>query len=71
MTTTEGTRERTRTYQLDLLGAQPKAGKPWRPRFFQWRFCGIPVPLDDDAVRQVKMLTRETQPDAFQEVPRV
>jgi hypothetical protein len=48
---------------LDLFGAPEREVRAWRPVVYQWRFCGCPVPLDDAAVRQWRMLRADTVVD--------
>ena len=48
------------TYQLSLLGDPPKKGREWQRPFYGWQFCGIPVPLSDDAARQVRLMRADT-----------
>ena len=52
--------ERINAYQLSLLGDAPKPCKSWERPWYRWSFCGIPVPLDDDARRQNEMLRADS-----------
>lgn len=52
------------TYQLSLLGDPPRVDRPYRPPLFVWRFCGIPLPPDADAMRQWRMMHADTAPQA-------
>jgi hypothetical protein len=46
--------------QLSLLGDPPKPGYGWRPAIYTWSWCGIPLPLSEDAARQANLMHRET-----------
>jgi hypothetical protein len=48
-------------YQLSLLGDAPTPGYAWRPTIYTWHFGGIPLPLSEDALRQAKMMHRESE----------
>lgn len=43
-------------YQLSLLGEEAKPMGAWQPKFYQWNFCGIPVPPQEDEIRQNRLL---------------
>lgn len=47
-------------YVLDLFGEAPRAVRAWRPTFYQWTVCGVPVPPTDDAIRQATLLRADT-----------
>ncbi|HZW08022.1 MAG TPA: hypothetical protein VFF65_12940 [Phycisphaerales bacterium] len=49
-------------HQLSLLGDPPKPGYAWRPVIYTVTFCGLPLPLTEDARRQARMLHRESRP---------
>ena len=52
----QGERPPIIAYQLSLLGEEPKPCAAWRRPYFQWSFCGIPVPLSEEEERQCRML---------------
>jgi hypothetical protein len=55
------TSRRVVAHQLSLLGDPPKPGHAWEPAIYTWTFGGVPLPLNDAAVRQADILHRESR----------
>ena len=47
-------------YQLSLLGDAPEPGYAWEAPLYTWHFGGVRLPLTDDALRQARLLRRES-----------
>jgi len=57
-------------YQLSLLGEAPKPFRNWRRAYWTLRFMGCPMPLNDDEIRQNKLLRPDSNFEAHNEAVR-